>query len=310
MQPAMFNSIIIWLVLAVIAFSILAKIFFTVSQQSLAIVERFGKYSRIANAGLNTKIPFIEKVAGLMTLRICQLDVEIETKTKDNVFVKLQVSVQYRVKEDAIYAAFYKLDNDVKQITSFVFDVVRAQVPKMILDNVFDEKESIADAVKAELTDTMQAFGYEIVKALVTDINPDEKVKHAMNEINEQQRLRMAATEKGEAEKIIKIKQAEGEAESKRLQGMGVANQRKAIIDGLCQSLDQFQQKIPGTGASEVMNLVLLTQYFDTLKEIGANNKSTTILLPHSPGGLKDIASQIQEGILTSNLTAESVKCL
>ncbi len=310
MQPALFNHIIIWVVLAIIVFSILAKICFTVSQQTLAIVERFGKYNRIADAGLHVKIPFIEKIAGLMTLRICQLDVEIETKTKDNVFVKLQVSVQYRVKEDAIYAAFYKLDNDVKQITSFVFDVVRAQVPKMILDNVFDEKESIADAVKAELTDTMQAFGYEIVKALVTDINPDEKVKHAMNEINEQQRLRMAATEKGEAEKIIKIKQAEGEAESKRLQGMGVANQRKAIIDGLCQSLDQFQQKIPGTGASEVMNLVLLTQYFDTLKEIGANNKSTTILLPHSPGGLRDIASQIQEGILTSNLTTESVKCL
>lgn len=281
--------------------------FFTVNQQTLAIVERFGKFNRVAGAGLHIKIPFVEQIAGLMTLRIRQLDVDIETKTKDNVFVRLQVSVQYRVREDEFFAAFYKLDSDVKQITAFVFDVVRAQVPKMILDNVFDEKESIADAVKNELTDTMQAFGYEIVKALVTDINPDEKVKHAMNEINEQQRLRMAATEKGEAEKILRVKQAEGEAESKRLQGIGVANQRKAIIDGLCASLDQFQQKIPGTGASDVMNLVLLTQYFDTLKEIGANNKSTTILLPHSPGGLHDIASQIQQGIMSGNLTSNSV---
>lgn len=293
------------IVMLVILFASMA--FFTVSQQTLAIVERFGKFNRIAGAGLHVKIPFIDQIAGLMTLRIRQLDVDIETKTKDNVFVRLQVSVQYRVREDETFAAFYKLDSDVKQITAFVFDVVRAQVPKMILDNVFDEKESIADAVKNELTDTMQAFGYEIVKALVTDINPDEKVKHAMNEINEQQRLRMAATEKGEAEKILRVKQAEGEAESKHLQGVGVANQRKAIIDGLCASLDQFQQKIPGTGASEVMNLVLLTQYFDTLKEIGANNKSTTILLPHSPGGLHDIAAQIQQGIMSANLTSNSV---
>lgn len=293
------------IVMLVILFASMA--FFTVSQQTLAIVERFGKFNRIAGAGLHVKIPFIDQIAGLMTLRIRQLDVDIETKTKDNVFVRLQVSVQYRVREDETFAAFYKLDSDVKQITAFVFDVVRAQVPKMILDNVFDEKESIADAVKNELTDTMQAFGYEIVKALVTDINPDEKVKHAMNEINEQQRLRMAATEKGEAEKILRVKQAEGEAESKHLQGVGVANQRKAIIDGLCASLDQFQQKIPGTGASEVMNLVLLTQYFDTLKEIGANNKSTTILLPHSPGGLHDIAAQIQQGIMSGNLTSNSV---
>jgi regulator of protease activity HflC (stomatin/prohibitin superfamily) len=308
MLSQVFDLPFAWLMLTVIIIvGLLSKTFFIVNQQTIAIVERFGKFNRVADAGLHLKIPFVEQIAGLINLRIRQLDVEIETKTKDNVFLRLQVSVQYRVREDAVYAAFYKLDSDVKQITSFVFDVVRAQVPKMILDNVFDEKESIADAVKVELTDTMQAFGYEIVKALVTDINPDEKVKHAMNEINEQQRLRMAATEKGEAEKILRVKQAEGEAESKRLQGMGVANQRKAIIDGLCTSLNQFQQSIPGTAASEVMNLVLLTQYFDTLKDIAANNKSTTILLPHSPGG-HDIASQIQQGIMTGELTTNSLK--
>lgn len=296
------------LVYILIAVILLSKVLFVVKQQSVVIIERLGKFARIVEPGLRLKIPGIERIVGTINLRIRQLDVEIETKTKDNVFVRLQVSVQYRVREDAVYAAFYKLDNDVKQITSFVFDVVRAQVPKMLLDNVFEEKESIADAVKNELTDTMQAFGYEIVKALVTDVNPDERVKQAMNEINEQQRLRMAATEKGEAEKILKVKQAEGEAESKRLQGLGVANQRKAIIDGLCASLDQFQQKIPGTAASEVMNLVLLTQYFDTLKDIGANNKSSTILLPHSPGGLKDIAAEIQAGVMVANATTQQLQ--
>lgn len=298
-------------ILAVAAFLILVilvKAFFIVEQQTVAVIERLGKYARSAHAGLNLKIPFIETCAGEMSLRIQQLDVEIETKTKDNVFVRIQVSVQYRVKDGKVYDAFYKLNNDKEQIKSYVFDVVRAQVPKMLLDNVFEEKESIADAVKVELTDTMQEFGYEIVKALVTDIQPDEKVKAAMNEINEQQRLRLAAQEKGEAEKILQVKNAEAEAESKKLQGEGIANQRKAIIDGLRESMDEFQKSIPGASSQDVMNLVLITQYFDTLKEIGASNKSTSILLPHSPAGLKNIISQLQEGIITSNIASEKIK--
>lgn len=290
------------IILFILAF--LFKAFFIVEQQSVAIVERLGKYSRIAHAGLNIKIPFIESLRGRMSLRIQQLDVEVETKTKDNVFVKTQVSVQYRVKDGNVYDAFYKLNDDTGQIKSYVFDVIRAQVPKMLLDNVFEEKESIADAVKAELTDTMQEFGYEIVKALVTDIQPDDKVKAAMNEIVEQQRLRLAASEKGEAEKILQVKRAEAEAESMKLQGEGVANQRKAIIEGLRESVDQFQKSIPGASSQEVLSLVLVTQYFDTLKEIGANNKSNTILLQHSPSGLKDIFSQLQEGIITGNLAS------
>ncbi len=281
---------------------------FIVKQQSASVIERFGKFNRVSQAGLNFKIPFVEWVAGDVSLRVQQLNVKLETKTKDNVIVQIQVSVQYRIKPDAIYDAFYKLKDELQQITAYVLDLVRAEIPTMILDDVFEKKDRIADAVRQELTQTMQEFGYEIVKALVTNIEMEEKVKNAMNEINEQQRLRVAANEKGEAEKILIVKLAEAEAESKRLQGEGTANQRKAIIDGLRESIGQFQETISGVTAADTMNLVLITQYFDTLKEIGANNKSSTILLPHSPGGLKDIAAQLQEGIITGNLVTESKK--
>ncbi|KAF5292205.1 hypothetical protein FQR65_LT11303 [Abscondita terminalis] len=299
-------SLLLLLILIVPMAILLFKSFFTVSQQSVDVIERFGKYTRCAHAGLNFKIPFVERIAGAISLRIYPLDVTLDTKTQDNVIVKIQVSVQYRIKEDRVYDAFYKLENAREQITAYVLDLVRAEVPTMSLDAVFEKKDSIANAVKNELTGTMQEFGYEIVKALVTNIDPDEKVKHAMNEINEQQRLQVAAQAKGEAEKILKVKQAEAEAESKRLQGEGIANQRKAIICGLQQSVGEFQKAIPGVTAADTMNLALITQYFDTLKEIGANSKSTTILLPHSSGGLKDIAAQLQESIITGNLVANT----
>lgn len=282
--------------------------FFVVKQQTVAIVERLGKFKRIALAGFHLKIPFIDSVQGEMSLRIQQLDVKAESKTKDNVFIKTMVSVQFQVIEDKLFDAFYKLTNHKEQITAFVFNVIRAQIPEMILDDVFEKKDDIATAVKFELTARLQSFGYEIIEVLVTDIDPDAKVKAAMNEINEQQRLQVAAQAKGEAEKILKVKQAEGEAESKALQGKGIADQRKAIIDGLRQSVDEFQKAVPGVTAADTMNLVLITQYFDTLKEIGANNKSNTILLPHSPAGLKDIASQLQESIITGNLASQTAQ--
>lgn len=303
----MFSLISLLFFISIVAL-IVTNAFFIVKQQSTVIIERWGKFNRTTEAGLRIKIPFVDKIAGELSLRIQQLEVEIETKTKDNVFVKVQVSVQYRVKETNVYDAFYKLDNGQQQIRSYVFDVVRAEVPKMILDTLFDQKEIIANAVKTELTETMQTFGYEIVKALITDIRPDEKVKHAMNEINEQQRLRLAAQEKGEAQKILIVKAAEAEAESKRLQGEGIANQRKAIIEGLRQSIDEFQTAVPDASSQDIMSLVLVTQYCDTLKDIGANNKSSTILLPHSPGALKDIAQQLQEGIIAGNLITENTK--
>jgi regulator of protease activity HflC (stomatin/prohibitin superfamily) len=281
---------------------------FIVEQQTVAIVARLGKFLRGGIAGLNFKIPFIDTVVGRVSLRVLQLDVPVETKTKDNVFLRLAISVQYRVKPESIYDAFYRLSNPNAQITSYIFDVVRAQVPKLILDDVFEKKDNIAIAVKSELSEQMSEFGYDIIKALVTDIDPDAKVKAAMNEINEQARLRMAAEQKGEAAKILRVKKAEADADSLRLQGQGIADQRKAIVEGLRESIGEFQQSIPGTSASDVMNLVLVTQYYDALKEIGANNKSSTILLPSTPDGTKAFANVIQDSVLSGNIAAQAVQ--
>ncbi len=281
---------------------------FTVEQQTVAVVERLGKFKRISPAGLNFKIPLIEQVSGRISLKVQQLNVTVETKTQDNVFVKIMVAVQFHVLTDKVFDAFYRLSDPAAQIQSFVFDVVRAQVPKMQLDGLFENKDAVANVVKEELSETMTGFGYYIVKSLVTDIDPDEKVKNAMNEINEQKRLRMAAQERGEAEKILKVKQAEAEAESMRLSGQGVADQRRAIIDGLKESIEEFQQGVPDSSAKDVMSLVLMTQYYDTLKEIGAKDKSTTILLPHNPSGLHDLASQMRDGVITGNLTAQTTQ--
>jgi regulator of protease activity HflC (stomatin/prohibitin superfamily) len=255
---------------------------------------------------LNIKIPFVDSIVGRISLRVLQLDVPVETKTKDNVFIKLGISVQYRVKPESVYDAFYRLSDPNAQITSYIFDVVRAQVPKLILDDVFEKKDNIAVAIKTELAEQMGEFGYDIIKALVTDIDPDAKVKAAMNEINEQQRLRMAAEQKGEAAKILRVKRAEAEAESLRLQGQGIAQQRKAIVEGLKESIGEFQQSVAGTSASDVMNLVLVTQYYDALKEIGANNKSSTLLLPSTPEGTKAFGDLIHESILNGNVVTQA----
>ncbi len=278
--------------------------FFIVQQQTVSVVQRLGKFDRLAEAGLHIRVPFIEKVAGTVNLRVQQLDVEVETKTRDNVFVRVIVSVQYFVLADKVYDAFYKLDDPVNQIKAFVFDVVRARVPKIKLDDVFEKKDEIAGAVKAELSQVMDDFGYGIVKTLVTDIDPDAKVKEAMNEINAAQRMRAAATEKGEAEKIMQVKAAEADAEAKALSGKGVADQRQAIVEGLRESVDEFQRTVPGTSPQDVMNLILMTQYFDMLKDIGQSSKANTILLPHSPGHVADISSQLRDAIITGNEAA------
>lgn len=282
--------------------------FFTVQQQTGAVVQRLGKFSHVASAGGHFKLPFVEVVAGYVNLRVQQLDVEVETKTLDNVFVKALVAVQFHVLEDKIYQAFYKLDDPASQIRSFVFDVVRARVPAMKLDDVFEKKDEIADAVKTELREVMEDFGYGIVKALVTDIDPDHKVKDAMNEINAAQRLRVAANEKGEADKILKVKAAQAEAESKALSGKGIADQRRAIIDGLRESVDEFQKSVPGASPQDVMNIVLMTQYFDTLKELGATSHNNTILVPHSPSAVTDLAEQIRSSMLVANQAGSDVE--
>ncbi|HEX8226693.1 MAG TPA: SPFH domain-containing protein [Candidatus Saccharimonadales bacterium] len=294
------------IVLGIILIILVLSGLFIVRQQTSAIVERFGRFKRIAPAGLNIKIPFIDRIAGRLSLRIQQLEVRIETKTQDNVFVFVVVSVQYYVLPGKVVEAFYKLQDAPGQITSFVFDTVRARVPAIILDDLFEKKDDIAQAVKQELDTVMDDFGYGIVKALVTDIDPDAKVKASMNEINAAQRLREAAIQQAEADKIRVVKAAEGEAESKALQGIGIANQRKAIIDGLKDSVANFNSSITGTNAQDVMNLVLMTQYFDTLKEIGLSGKSNTILIPHSPGGMGDISEQMRNAIITANEVSDN----
>ncbi|MDR1907015.1 MAG: SPFH domain-containing protein [Puniceicoccales bacterium] len=286
-----------WWVIAIVI-ALLGMSIFTVEQQSCAIIERFGKFHRIAGPGLNILIPLIDQIRLRLSLKICQLDVNIETKTQDNVFINLMVSVQYRILPTKIYEAFYMLQNPTKQIEAFVFDVVRAQVPKILLDDVFEKKDDIANAVKAELSDVMAEFGYEIVKALVTDISPANNVKAAMNEINAAQRVRVAATEKGEAEKILKVKQAEAEAEASILHGKGLAGQRHAIVSGLKDSVEEFVRQVPGLSQKDVMEMVLLIQYIDTLKEIAGSSKSNVIFVPNSPGNVADLASQLRESII------------
>src|ERR1700744_926277 len=275
--------------------------FFTVSTAQVAVVVRFGKFLRVAEPGLSWKVPFIDRVAGRVSLRVNQSTLTMETKTKDNVFVTIPISVQNRVRPEKVYGAFYKLSDPGAQIKSYVEQVILGHVPGMTLDEVFASQSSIAAAVKQELDADMAGFGYEIVNVLVTDIVPDAKVKSAMNDINAAQREQVAASARGEAEKILVVKRAEAEAESKALQGAGIANQRKAIIEGLQGSIEQFQKVVGGTSTSEVMQLVLVTQYFDTIKSIGENDKTNTLFLSHSPGTVSDISNQILQSMLVAD---------
>lgn len=289
-----------WLVLVILVIILLTGLF-TVRQQTAALVERFGKFKKVSPAGLNFKIPLIDRIAGRLSLRVQQLDVRVETKTKDNVFVFVVVSVQYYVLPDKVVDAFYRLQNPQTQITSFVFDTVRARVPNVGLDELFQMKDDIAQAVKTELDQVMDDFGYGIIKALVTDIDPDAKVKESMNEINAAQRQRVAAVEQAEADKIRVVKAAEGEAESKALQGKGIADQRKAIIGGLRESVEAFSNTVDGASAQDVMNLVMMTQYFDTIKDVSASSSTNTILIPHSPSGMSDLGEQMRTAMITAN---------
>ena len=297
----------VWIIGGILLAVLLTGLF-TVKQQTAAIVERFGRFVRVGKAGLNFKIPLIEQISGRVSLRVQQLDVRVETKTKDNVFVFVVVSVQYYVLPDKVVDAFYRLQSPQEQITAYVFDTVRARVPNVQLDQLFETKDDIANAVKAELDTVMDDFGYGIVKALVTDIDPDSKVKMSMNEINAAQRLREAAIQQAEADKIRVVKAAEGEAESKALQGQGIANQRKAIIEGLKESVENFSSAVDGVNSQDVMNLVMMTQYFDTLKELGLSGKNSTILIPHSPSGMGDVAEQMRNAMITADQVNKNSK--
>ena len=285
---------------------ILFSSFFTVKQQSAAIIERFGKFLSIRQSGLQLKIPIVDKVAGRLSLKITQLDVIVETKTKDDVFVKLKVSVQFKVIKDKVEDAFYKLDYPHDQITSYVFDVVRAEVPKMILDDVFLKKDDIAIAVKSELNDAMLDYGYDIIKTLVTDIDPDAQVKEAMNRINAADREKTAAQYEGDAARILIVEKAKAEAESKRLQGQGIADQRREIARGLEESV-QVLNKV-GINSQEASALIVVTQHYDTLQSIGQHTNSNLILLPNSPQAGSNMLNDMLASFTASNQIGESMK--
>jgi len=296
-------DVVFWILfgfVAIIALSLILGSFFTVRTAEVAVITRFGKFLRVADPGLNWKFPYFDSVAGVVSLRVNQISLTMETKTKDNVFVTIPISVQNRVRPEKVYDAYYKLSDPTAQIKSYVEQVILGHVPGMTLDEVFASQSSIAAAVKQELDADMATFGFEIVNVLVTDIVPDAKVKSAMNDINAAQREQVAANARGEAEKIVVVKKAEAEAESKALQGQGIANQRKAIIEGLQVSIEQFQKVVDGASSKDVMQLVMVTQYFDTLKSIGESDKTNTLFLSHSPAAVKDVSQQILDSMLVA----------
>ncbi len=285
---------------------ILFSSFFTVKQQTAVIIERFGKFQSIRNSGLQMKIPIVDRIVARMGLKIQQLDVIVETKTLDDVFVKLKISVQYVVLKNKVYEAFYQLEYPHDQITSYVFDVVRAEVPKMKLDDVFVKKDDIAIAVKSELQDAMLDYGYDIIKTLVTDIDPDSQVKEAMNRINASEREKIAAQFEGDAARILIVEKAKAEAESKRLQGQGIADQRREIARGLEESVEVLNKV--GINSQEASALIVVTQHYDTLQSIGEETNTNLILLPNSPQAGSDMLNNMVASFTASNMIGESMK--
>jgi len=299
-------SIITSSLLGFLAFVLLFGIFFIVKQQSAAIVERFGRFIGVRHSGLQLKIPIIDRIAGRVSLRIQQLDVVVETKTKDDVFVKIKVSVQYKVIKDKVYEAFYKLDFPQDQITSYVFDVVRAEVPKMILDDVFEKKDDVAIAVKTELNDAMVNYGFDIIKTLVTDIDPDAQVKDSMNRINASEREKVAAQFEGDAQRILIVERAKAEAESKRLQGQGIADQRREIARGLEDSVKVLNGV--NINSQEASALIVVTQHYDTLQSVGSASNSNLILMPNSPQAGSEMLNNMVASFTASNQIGEAMK--
>ena len=279
---------------------------FIVKQQSAAVVERFGKFISVRQSGLQIKIPIVDRVAGRLSLRVQQLDVVVETKTKDDVFVKVKVSVQFKVIKDKVYDAFYKLDFPQDQITSYVFDVVRAEVPKMILDDVFEKKDDIAIAVKSELNDAMINYGFDIIKTLVTDIDPDAQVKESMNRINASEREKVAAQFEGDAQRILIVERAKAEAESKRLQGQGIADQRREIARGLEDSVKVLNNV--DINSQEASALIVVTQHYDTLQSVGSASNSNLILMPNSPQAGSEMLNNMVASFTASNQIGEQMK--
>jgi regulator of protease activity HflC (stomatin/prohibitin superfamily) len=266
---------------------------FTISTAEVGVIEQFGKFNRLASPGLGFYVCGIEDLAGRMSYRVQQLDVRVETKTLDNVFLTAVVSIQYQILQEKVYEAFYALTDPSRQITAHVFDVLRAELPNLELDSVFEAKEDLALSVKNALSETMTQYGYQIMQVLITDLDPDQRVKNAMNEINSSKRLKYAVADRAEGDKILKVKSAEAEAEAKYLSGVGVAKQRKAIVDGLRTSITDFSDGVSGTSSKDIMDLLLLTQYFDCIRDVGAEGKCKTTFVPSSKGAADEMRSSL-----------------
>jgi len=296
--------VVFFLFLVLIGLLFIFGTFYTVKQQTTALVERLGRFQNISQAGLNFKIPLIDRIVGRVNLKIQQLDVIVETKTKDDVFVLLKISVQFQILREKVYDAFYKLQNPHEQITAFIFDTVRAEVPKMKLDDVFEKKDDIALAIQRELKEAMQNYGYDIVKALVTDIDPDKQVKAAMNRINAAEREKVAAQYEGDAQRIIIVEKAKAEAESKRLQGMGIANQRREIARGLEESMEVLNRA--GINSQEASALIIITQHYDTLQAVGERTSSNLILMPNTPTAASNMLNDMTASLVAANKISEA----
>ena len=299
--------VVILVVLAILAALLFGglrtSLMFTVHTQEAIIVERFGKFRRVAHAGLNFKTPFIDSTTKPVSLRVQQLEVNIESKTKDNVFVTVPVAVQYRIREEQVMDAYYKLSNPEAQIRSYVFDTVRSALSGLELDQAFESKDDIARSVENTLSTRMQEFGFNIINTLVQDISPDSRVRDSMNSINAAQRDRVAAQSLAEADKIKRVTQAEAEAESKRLQGEGVAAQRKAIALGIAEQYEMLR-KVGIENSAE--QLLLMTQYFDTMQDVARNGRSNVLYLPSNPGSVGSMGEEIRSAMLQSQAAAEA----
>ncbi len=300
-------GLLLLIIIVVFVLLVMSGSFYTIATAHAGIVQRMGKFHRVAQPGLNFKLPFADSLVRRISLQVQQLDVKVETKTKDNVFALIPIAVQYRVSPDKIYDAFYKLSDPIKQIESFVYNVILGHVPKITLDQTFEQQAQIAVDVKDSLDESMREFGYSIVKSLITDIVPDAKVKSAMNDINAAAREREATVSRAETEKMLLVKKAEAEAESKRLQGEGIANQRKAIVEGLRESVQKFSSAVEGASPLDAMAMVLMTQYFDMRKEVAGSNRSNTVMMPHTPNSLSDLFAQFRNAIVVANTISSGV---
>ena len=297
MQAAFLFLLISFLIIL----GILISMLYVVRQQSVAIVERFGRYQKIATSGIHMRLPSgIDKIAARIQLRLLQSEIVVETKTKDNVFVMMNVATQYRVNEQNVTDAYYKLMRPEAQIKSYIEDALRSSVPKLTLDELFEKKDEIALEVQHQVAEEMTTYGYIIVKTLITKVEPDAEVKQSMNEINAAQRKRVAAQELAEADKIKIVTAAEAEAEKDRLHGVGIAQQRKAIVDGLAESIAELKEANVGMSEEQIMSILLTNQYLDTLNTFAAKGNQT-LFLPNNPNGVDDIRTQILSALKTDN---------